>query len=162
MHFATTLIAVTDMERSLRFYKELFDQEVTVDLGWNKTLTCGLTLQLNFDKIADFDPAAMHFRNHTMELYFESEHFDEWLARLDAHPEVERLHEVRQFPWLQRGIHIYDPDGHLLEVSESMYSVGCKLFRQGKSIEETSILTEHPLQVVRQWYEKYTQEGKTI
>jgi catechol 2,3-dioxygenase-like lactoylglutathione lyase family enzyme len=36
MKFTTTLLAVRDMDKSLKFYKELFDQEVACDLGWNK------------------------------------------------------------------------------------------------------------------------------
>lgn len=45
MKFCSTLIAVKDMEKSLQFYKDLFGQEVILDLGKNKTLTCGLVLQ---------------------------------------------------------------------------------------------------------------------
>ena len=33
MRYSNTLIAVKDMEQSLRFYRELFGQEVAVDLG---------------------------------------------------------------------------------------------------------------------------------
>ena len=40
----------------------------------------------------------------------------------------ERLNEPKMYPWLQRGIHIYDPDGHLVEVSESMHFVAFKHF----------------------------------
>lgn len=71
------------------------------------------------------------------------------------HPEVEMLHEVRTYPWLQRGVHIYDPDGHLLEVAESMESVACREFAKGCSVEETAKSTQHPIELVRQWYEHY-------
>lgn len=155
MKFSTTLIAVTDMERSLQFYKDLFQQDVSLDLGWNKTLTCGLTLQAHFDKLAGFAPEIMKYRPNTMELYFETEAFDDFLTLLDAHPEVERLCDPQTFPWLQRGIRIFDPDGHLIEVSESMYSVACKQFNMGKSVEETAELIQHPLHAVSQWYAEY-------
>lgn len=141
--------------KSLQFYKDLFDQDVTVDLGWNKTLICGLVLQEHFDKIAGFPPETMQYRSNTMELYFETENFEEFMALLDMHPEVERLHEPKTFPWLQKGIHIFDPDGHLIEVSESMYSVACKQFEEGKDIEETAELVQHPIHVVQAWHEKY-------
>ena len=36
----------------------------------------------------------------------------------------------------------FDPDGHLIEVSESMYSVACKQFKVGKTIEETVKLVQ--------------------
>ena len=82
MKFCTTLIAVRDMERSLRFYRNLFGQEVTQDLGWNKTLTCGLTLQEHFDELAGFPAETMKYQPNTMELYFETETFDEFLTLL--------------------------------------------------------------------------------
>lgn len=152
MKYCTTLIAVRDMAKSLRFYKDLFDQEVTVDLGWNKTLGCGLVLQEHFDKLAGFSDETMQFRSNTMELYFETEDFDAFLELLNKYPQVERLHEAETFPWLQRGIRIFDPDGHLIEVSESMYSVACRQFEEGKSAEETARLIQHPLELVQTWY----------
>lgn len=155
MKYCNTLIAVQDMDKSLKFYKDLFDQEVTVDLGWCKTLTCGLTLQEHFDQIAGFPLESMKYRPNTMELYFETEEFDDFITLLDSHSEVERLHEAKTYPWLQRGIHIFDPDGHLIEVSESMYSVACKQFEKGKNVEEASKLIQHPIDLVKAWYSEY-------
>lgn len=155
MKYGNTLIAVRDMERSLQFYKDLFQQEVILDLGWCKQLTCGLSLQEHFDKIAGFPEETMKYRSNTMELYFETENFDEFISRLNEYPDVEFLHEPKTFPWLQRGVRIFDPSGHLIEISESMYSVACRQFEQGKSVEETAKLTEHPLEMVQAWYEEY-------
>lgn len=161
MKFCTTLIAVKDMEQSLQFYRDLFNQEVTQDLGWNKTLTCGLTLQEHFDQLAGFPAETMKYHPNTMELYFETENFDEFISLLSNYPDVEILHEPKTFPWLQRGVRIFDPNGHLIEVSESMYSVVCKQFEQGKSAEETAELIAHPLNVVQAWYEEYQSSLET-
>lgn len=155
MKYCNVLIAVKDMEKSLRFYKELFEQEVTLDLGANKTLTGGLTLQEHFDELAGFSPETMKYRSNTMELYFETEDFEGFMELLSAHPEVERLHEAKMFPWLQRGIRIFDPDGHLIEVSESMYAVACRQFEAGKDIAETAGLVQHPVGIVTVWHEEY-------
>lgn len=155
MRYCNTLIAVKDMPASLRFYKDLFGLEVAVDLGWCKSLTCGLTLQEHFDEIAGFSIETMKYRSNTMELYFETEDFEAFLKLLDAHPETERLHEPRTYPWLQRSIHIFDPNGHLIEVSESMYSVACREFEKGATVEETAQRTQHPLPVVQAWHKKY-------
>lgn len=155
MKYCSTLIAVKDMEKSLQFYKNLFNQEVEVDLGWCKTLTCGLTLQEHFDAVAGFAADTMKYCSNTMELYFETENFEEFLTLLDNYPDVKRLHEPKTFPWLQRGIHIFDPNGHLIEVSESMYSVACKQFEQGKNVEETTNLIQHPFKVVQEWFKEY-------
>lgn len=155
MKFYTTIIAVKDMEKSLQFYKDLFNQEVVLELGWNKALTCGLALQEHFDKLVEIPAETMKYHSNTMELYFETENFDEFISLLTKHPDVEILHGPKTYPWLQRGVRIFDPDGHLIEVSESMYSVVYKLFKQGKNAEETAELIAHPLDVVQVWYDEY-------
>ncbi len=160
MRYCNTLLAVKDMKKSLGFYKTLFGQEVAVDLGWCKSLSCGLALQEHFDEIAGFPPETMKYRPNTMELYFETEDFEKFITLLNEHPEVERLHEPRTYPWLQQGIHIFDPDGHLIEVSESMYSVACRQFEKGKTVEETAGLTQHPQNVVQEWYKTYQESKK--
>jgi len=160
MKFSTTLLAVRDMNRSLAFYKELFNQDVVLDLGWNKTLSCGLCLQLHFEKIADFPSDTMQFKPHTMELYFETEDMDGFMKILAHHPEVERLHELKTHSWHQRVIRIYDPDGHLIEVGETMESVGFREFAAGHTVEETAEITQHPLNLVQQWYAHFLENQK--
>ena len=160
MKFGCTLLSVRDMDRSLAFYKALFDQEVVCDLGWNKTLTCGLVLQSHFAELAGFSEERMTYRPHTMELYFETEDMDAFLARLAAHPETEKLHEEQTCPWLQRVIRIFDPDGHLIEVGECMESVACRKFDEGKTVQETSALIQHPAELVQTWYERYLERKK--
>ena len=155
MKYCNTLIAVKDMQASLTFYRELFGEEVAVDLGWCKVLTCGLTLQEHFDEIAGFAPETMKYRSNTMELYFETEDFEGFMALLDANPSVERLHEPKTYPWLQKGIHIFDPDGHLIEVSESMYTAACRQFEKGVGVEDTANIIQHPIPVVQAWYDSY-------
>lgn len=162
MKYCTTVIAVRDMEKSLQFYKDLFGQDVILDLGENKTLSCGLALQQGLEHIAGFDAGTMKFGSNTMELYFETEDFDGFIKLLDSYSQVERLHEPKTFSWLQRGIHIFDPDGHLIEVSESMYSVACKQFEAGKTIEETVKLVQHPIEMVQSWYEVYQKEKREL
>ena len=71
MKYCTTVIAVRDMEKSLQFYKDLFQQDVLVDLGKNKTLTCGLALQQGLEHIAGFD---------TRDPKFSDEEFNENIA----------------------------------------------------------------------------------
>ena len=115
-------------------------------------------MQQGLEHIAGFDASTMKFRANTVELYFETEDFGGFMQLLDSYSQVERLHEPKTFSWLQRGIHIFDPDGHLIEVSESMYSVACKQFKAGKTIEETAKLVQHPIEVVRGWYEQYQKE----
>lgn len=155
MRFSTTLLAVRDMNRSLEFYKTFFDQDVECDLGWNKLLTCGLALQEHFDKLCGFSEDKMHFGAHNMELYFETEDMDGFMKLLSVHPEVKRLHELKQYEWKQHVIRIFDPDGHIIEIGESMESVAFKEFDAGHSLEETAELMQHPIDLVKKWHENY-------
>lgn len=45
MKFQVALLVVKNMERSVKFYKEVLGLRVTMDLGANVTLTGGVALQ---------------------------------------------------------------------------------------------------------------------
>ena len=47
MKFQAALLVVKNMERSVKFYKEVLGLRVTMDLGANVTLTGGVALQLS-------------------------------------------------------------------------------------------------------------------
>ena len=48
MKFKLALLAVKSTEVSKKFYNDLFDQEVVMDLGWNVTFSGGFAIQENF------------------------------------------------------------------------------------------------------------------
>ena len=48
MKLHSMLIAVNDLEKSIEFYKNILDQEVVLDLGWNKFMS-GFSIQKNFE-----------------------------------------------------------------------------------------------------------------
>ena len=83
-----------------------------------------------------------------MELYFETESFDSFLQHLGTQT-VELVHPVQDMPWGQRLIRFYDPDGHIIEVVESMQTVICRFLRQGMSAAEVAQKSQHPLEFVR-------------
>ena len=56
---------------------------------------------------------------------------------------------MKEFPWGQRVIRIYDPDRHIVEVGESMKAVVLRLLAEGMSPEETATKTMHPLEFVQ-------------
>ena len=45
MKFKNSLLVVTDMDKSVQFYKKVLGLHVIMDFGANKTLTGGLSLQ---------------------------------------------------------------------------------------------------------------------
>lgn len=149
MRFRLPLLAVQDVEASKMFYRQLFDQEVALDLGKNVTFNGGFAIQENFAWLADIDPDSVMKNSHNMELYFEVDDFDAFLRLLDQHPEVQRVHPPKKHEWQQRVIRIYDPDFHMIEVGESMEIIAKRYLSQGLSVEQVASLIQHPVAFVQ-------------
>ena len=151
MKLQTTLLAVSDLEKSIEFYHNIFDQEVVLDLGWCKTLSGGFTIQLNFDIIACIDKDSIIKKSHNMELYFEVDDFDTFIDKL-SHYDIEYVHPPKKYDWQQRVVRIYDPDYHIIEIGESMGSIIKRYKKDGYTAEETSKIVQHPIEFVSQFY----------
>lgn len=149
MRYQSALLAVKDVKKSLAFYQHWFDMELEVDLGWNVGLKGGLSLQEHFAELLGLPEDSVVERSHNMELYFDCEDLDAFSARLAADPTIQWVHPIREYPWKQRVIRIYDPDKHILEIGESMPLVFRRLMAQGHSVDETATLTQHPVAYVR-------------
>lgn len=149
MRYQCALLAVKDVRKSLAFYQKWFDMEVEVDLGWNIGLKGGLSLQEHFAELLGLPEASVAEKSHNMELYFECDDLDAFSARIDADPTIEKVHPVKEYPWKQRVLRIYDPDHHIIEIGESMRVIFRKLSAEGYSIEETARMTQHPIALVR-------------
>ena len=116
MKLKNFLITVKDIERSKRFYKELFGLNVIRDFDGNVILTGGLVLQ-DAAIWKDLIGADIVEKSNSCELYFEEkdvEAFAEKLRRL--YPEVKVVNDVMTHSWGQTVIRFYDPDGNLIEV----------------------------------------------
>lgn len=116
MKLKNVLIAVKDMERSKRFYKELFGLDVILDSDGNVMLTEGLVLQ-EISVWEDCLQKKVIAPNHAAELYFEEKDMDSFLKKLDNYKEpITYVTEPMEFLWGQKIVRIYDPDGNLIEV----------------------------------------------
>lgn len=149
MRYQSALIAVKDVKKSLAFYQKWFDMEVEVDLGWNIGLKGGLSLQEHFAELLGLPEESVVDKPHNMELYFDCENLDEFEQKLLRDPTIEWVHPLKEYPWKQRVIRIYDPDHHILEVGESMPMVFKRLIAQGHTLDDTARITAHPLAYVR-------------
>lgn len=147
--FSVSVIAVTDIEVSKKFYQELFEAEVLHDFGINITFKEGFALQQEFDCLCSINKESMVYKSHTMELCFESFDFDGFLHRLGDRDDIKLVHDVTEYDWKQRVIRFYDPDKHIIEVGESMIMVAKNLLSKGYSEEDTSSITQHPLSFVK-------------
>ena len=138
MKLKNILLVVKDIERSRKFYKELFGLEVIADFDGNMVLTEGLVLQ---DETIwkSFIQKEISHRGHNAELYFEENDMDTFLKKLEAWPEpIEYVNPFMEHSWRQRVVRIYDPDGHMIEVGESLEYVARRYLASGMSVEETA------------------------
>jgi catechol 2,3-dioxygenase-like lactoylglutathione lyase family enzyme len=116
MRLRNVLIAVTDMDRAIRFYKEIFGLQVILNQDGNVIMTEGLVLQdatiwkksLGKDLIP---------KNNMTELYFEEPDMDGFLKKLEESEfEIEYVNELMTHSWGQKVVRFYDLDGNLIEV----------------------------------------------
>lgn len=151
MKFICPLIVVEDIERSREFYIDVLSQTVEFDFGEN---------------IQFHGPFAIHQKDHyhklisinqqrnivskcnNMELYFESEQLDKIEHKLKDY-EAEFIHNILEQPWGQRVIRFYDPDGHIIEVGESMDTVIKRYHNNSMNAKEISNKTSMPLEYVK-------------
>ena len=149
MRLTAAVLAVEDIETSRRFYEEVLGQKVIMDLGKNVAFDGGFALQEDYLRLVGREDLLLRTRPNDHELYFEEDDFDAFLARLAGFPEVELLHDAREYPWGQRVVRFYDPDFHIVEVGESMGRVIRRLRDQGMDVRAIVEKTMHPEAFVR-------------
>ncbi|MCI8299640.1 MAG: glyoxalase [Lachnospiraceae bacterium] len=120
MRLKNVLIVTEDIERSKKFYKDLFGLEVILDNDGNVILTEGLVLQ---DKNIwrSFIGTEVVFKNNASELYFEERDIEEFVQKLDEYDmPVVYVNRLMEHSWGQKVVRFYDPDGNLIEVGTPM------------------------------------------
>ena len=125
LRFVCPLFVVDDIAVSRRFYEDALGQTVAEDHGENVVFEGGFAIHLksHFQRLlggqSRFPVVA---RAHDAELYFETDDLEAAQTRL-TEAGAESIHPVREQPWGQRVLRCYDPDGHIVEVGESMATV---------------------------------------
>ena len=142
------MLVVSDMERSVDFYRRVLGLRVVMDFGANKTLTGGLALQTLEIWRGFLGTDAVSFGGRDAEVYFEEEDFNGFLDRLSGLA-VEYVHPVQEHAWGQRVVRLYDPDRHIIEVGESLKAVCRRFLDSGLTPEQTAARMDVPLKFVR-------------
>lgn len=116
MKLKNVLIVVNDIEKSKKFYHDLFGLDLVVDNDGNMILTEGLVLQ---DKLIwkKFTGKEVIPENNSCELYFEERDIEAFVSRLEKYyPSVKYVNRLMTHSWGQKVIRFYDLDGNLIEV----------------------------------------------
>lgn len=134
--FKSAVLFVRDMPAARRFYEDLLAQKVELDVGANVGYAGGLALWQE-------ESAAHHIHGRSgeavsatslgrdnLEVYFEMEEIEAMVTRF-REAGVRFVHGLKEQPWTQRAVRVYDPDGHIVEIGEPMPAVVRRLAREG-------------------------------
>lgn len=120
MRLKNVLIAVNDMERAIRFYKEIFGLQVILDQDGNVIMSEGLVLQ-DAKIWQQFLGKKLMPKNNMAELYFEESDIEGFVKKLEESDfEIEFVNKLMTHSWGQKVVRFYDPDGNLIEVGTPM------------------------------------------
>ena len=120
MKLKNVLIVVKDIEKSQKFYHDLFGLDLVVDNDGNMILTEGLVLQ-DESIWKNFIGKEVIPQNNSFELYFEEKDLEAFIERLEKYePSVQYVNKLMTHSWGQKVIRFYDPDGNLIEVGTPM------------------------------------------
>ena len=120
MRLKNVLIAVSDIDRAIRFYKEIFGLQVILNQDGNVIMSEGLVLQdaKIWNKFLGKDLIP---KNNMTELYFEESDIEGFVKKLEESDfEIEYVNELMEHSWGQRVVRFYDLDGNLIEVGTPM------------------------------------------
>ena len=120
MRLKNILIVVKDIEKSRKFYHDLFGIELVLDNDGNMILTEGLVLQ--DEKVwKGFLEKEVIPENHSFELYFEENNLEAFVEKLERlYPQIHYVNRLMTHSWGQKVIRFYDLDGNLIEVGTPM------------------------------------------
>lgn len=120
MRLRNILIVVEDIEKSKKFYHDLFGLDVILDNEGNVILTEGLVLQ---EKTIwkNFLERDIISESKSCELYFEEKNIEAFVEKLDKlYPDIKFVNRLMTHSWGQKIVRFYDLDGNLIEVGTPM------------------------------------------
>ena len=120
MKLRNILIVVKDIEKSKKFYHDLFGLDMLLDNDGNMILTEGLVLQDEaiWKKFLGKD---IKYQNNATVLYCEEGNIEEFVEKLERlYPDIKYVNRLMTHSWGQKVIRFYDLDGNLIEVGTPM------------------------------------------
>lgn len=147
MNFKNPMLIVTDIDKTVEFYKNILGLHVIMDFGANKTLTGGLVLQTVESYKGFIGTTDISFGSNNFEIYFEEDDFDKFVNKLEE-CDVEYVHPVKEHSWGQRVVRFYDPDKHIIEVGENMRVVCKRFLDSGMTAEQVAERMDVPMEFV--------------
>jgi catechol 2,3-dioxygenase-like lactoylglutathione lyase family enzyme len=146
MRFKGPAAYITDLDRSRAFYEGVLGLtvlrvmsrgETPIAVAYNEGLSIWLASDAYASLFGDASLAPQDLRGGNWENTFETDGYAKIYARLQA-AGAAFLYEPRTLPWGQRGFRLYDPDGHILDIAETMAACVRRQAAEGKTLEHIS------------------------
>ncbi len=147
MKLKNPMLVVTDMDKSVEFYKTVLGLRVVTDFGANKILTGGLSLQTAETYKEFIEKKDICFGGDNFEIYFEEENFDSFADKLKS-CDIKYVHRIKEHSWGQSVVRFYDPDNHIIEVGESMKTVCRRFLNTGMTPEQAAERMDVPVKFI--------------
>ena len=147
MVFHSTVLFVSDIEVSKRFYTHFLAFSVEHDFGKNVILSNGITLwEISQEHLIN-NKLKTGNNSNRFELYFEDEHIDEVFLTLKS-AGIQFFHPIQEEPWGQRTFRFFDPDNHLIEIGEPLDVFVNNLHNRGLTPARISAKSGIPIEKV--------------
>ena len=118
MRLKNFLIVVNDINRSKKFYKELFGLDVICDFDTNVILTQGLVLQERTSWEQGIS-GQVSFDGKDVALYFEEYDLVAFVKKVEGSGwNIRFLDPLQTLENGQKMLRLTDPDGHVIEIRE--------------------------------------------
>ncbi len=148
--YVSPLIVVKDIAASRQFYEQCLGQKIRYDFGVDIQFEGDFSIHQRahfLGLLGDEQRFTVTPKSNSTELYFETDDIEAAQARL-RQADAEFVHAVQEQPWGQRVMRVYDPDGHILEIGETLDAAMARLYQQGLSVEEIHRKTGMPVEEV--------------
>jgi len=148
MRLEGALLVVKDIDVSRRFYQEVLYRTPLLDLGVYVVFE-GLFLlaESQWGQFLD-KPVSYNYGNNVCQIAFEDDDIDAFMEHLRKFPGINILTPLKEYPWGQRSVRFYDPDGHVIEVGESMKVVVKRFLKSGMTIDQATEKSMFPREFV--------------
>jgi len=146
----SSVLFVRDIEVSKKFYTEVLNQEIIMDFGRNVSFESGFAIWEIWDEhiIPRTLKEKVNSGGNSFELYFETPDIVE-TERILVESNVSFIHNIIEEPWGQNTLRFFDPDGHIIEIGETLESFVKRFHDSGMDPGEIFKRTSIPVDDVK-------------
>jgi catechol 2,3-dioxygenase-like lactoylglutathione lyase family enzyme len=133
--FICSLFVVDNIQEAKDFYTRVLGQKIINDLGENVVFEGPFALheKKHYKKL--IGDLTITSPSNSSELYFEEVNLEKVQENLKKEG-VDFVHEIREQPWRQQVLRIYDPSYNIIEIGESLNHTINRLWQEGLSENE--------------------------